>query len=357
MTTKNNQNAPETSTPDREFHLVCSSGGSRAILASAGILLATDYAGIKKFKSIGGVSGGSIPTALYASGMDAQACVEEALSIDFRSLLTQRASYWKILVAMFWQTRNEKVRPIDGVMTSEKLGDYIEGFSEVWPKGYWTMGIHEKSEILFTEAGVFEIGPDRMIRVIDGKAGQLGKAVRGSCAVPGVISAVEYDDMFLFDGALGTEGRCPVSIPSRLFGAKRGEIVACDVGDDAGNTSAQVTSLWKLVCGEDCVPQISEPDYETDGLVTVVRPKITSFRTLQFGLSEDQKWQAVMAGFVDAIPEFANAGFFTEERLKQAVAITEEYQQILKRATTGKKAKAGQLSLDTRKLLSSQGVL
>ena len=357
--------APDT--PDiceREMHLVCSSGGSRAILASAGVLLAADYAGIKSFKSVGGVSGGSIPTALYASGMDARACLEQALSIDFQSLLTRRASYWQILVALMWQRRNEKVRPIDGVMTSEKLGDFIKSIggqdavAEIWPKGYWTIGISEKSEIVFTETGIFEVGPDRMIRVISGEPGDLGKAVRGSCAVPGFISAVEYDGMYLFDGALGTEGRCPVNVPKRFYGAKRSNIIACDVGDDSEGTSARIASLWKLLCGAECVPEIHEPDYDTDGNVIVVRPKITSMRSLQFSLTDDQKWQAVMAGFVDAIPEFANAGLLSKEKLSAAAALSREYTKIQKKATTGKKrSPAGQLSTDTRKLLESNSLL
>ena len=357
MTTKTTQNASAPAVDERELHLVCSSGGSRAILASAGVLLAADYAGVKRFKSIGGVSGGSIPTALYASGLDAKTCVRTAVEIDFASLLTRKVSYWQILMALLWQRRYEKVRPIDGAMTSEKLGEYIESFTDVWPEGYWTVGIHENLEIIFNEAGIFQLGPDRLLRVIDNKPGNLGKAVRGSCAVPGVISAVEYDGMYLFDGALGTEGRCPVSVPVRLYGAKRTDIIACDVGDDTGNTSARITKLWKLVCGEDCVPDITEPDYVTDGKIILIRPKITAFRTLQFSLSNDQKWQAVMAGFVDGLPELANAGILEPDKLKAALEITREYQRILKRTTTGKNQKQGQLSEATEKLLVSQGLL
>ena len=123
---KNVITAPTT--PEREFHLVCSSGGSRAILGSAGVLLACNQAGIKRFKSIGGISGGSVPTVLFSSGMDAKKCLSTAMEMDFSSLLTRRASFFKILVAYFMQRRYEKVRPVHGVLTSEKLGDFVEGF-------------------------------------------------------------------------------------------------------------------------------------------------------------------------------------------------------------------------------------
>ena len=326
----NNTNSPAPTTPERELHLVCSSGGSRAILASAGVLLACEQAGVKRFKSIGGVSGGSIPTALYASGLSAKECVSQAMEIDFASLLTRRASFFKILLAYFMQSRNEKVRPVNGVLTSEKLADFMEGFHEGWPEGYWTMGIADKSQILFGEEGVFEIGPDGKLRVLSCDPGPLGVAVRGSCAVPGIISAVEFKNRFLFDGALGPEGRAPVTVPSRLYSAKPKDIIVCDVGDDTGNTSQRVTKLWKFICGPECVPEIEEPDFSKDntGLI-VVTPKITGFRSLQFTLTRDQKWQAVMAGFVDAVPELTAAGILTGEKLIEAEEIVRQYSEIL----------------------------
>jgi len=352
MNTKNDSAAPTTS--NREFHLVCSSGGSRAILASAGVLLACDQAGIRQFKSIGGVSGGSVPTALYASGLSADQCVRQALEIDFASLLTRRASLFKILMAYFMQRRNEKVRPIDGVLTSEKLGEFMESFSSEWPKSYWTMGIADKSEIIFNEAGVFEIEPDGVLRVLKNEPGPLGVAVRGSCAVPGVISAVPYDGRHLFDGALGTEGRCPISVPTRLYGAKRQNIIVCDVGDDVNQTSERIARIWKFVCGPECVPEIAEPDFFSNGRVILIRPKITGFRSLQFKLTSDLKWSAVMAGYVAAIPELAAGNAIGGEALGVARDITNAYKKIFDES----KAKPqGYLTTETEKLLSAHGLL
>ena len=98
-------------------------------------------------------------------------------------------------------------------------------------------------------------------------------------------------------------------------------------------------------------------DMLADGKIILIRPKITAFRTLQFSLTNDQKWQAVMAGFVDGLPELANAGILEPDKLKAALEITREYQRILKRTTTGKNQKQGQLSEATEKLLVSQGLL
>jgi predicted acylesterase/phospholipase RssA len=355
MSIKNVSAAPTT--PEREFHLVCSSGGSRAILGSAGVLLACNQAGISKFKSIGGVSGGSIPTVLYSSGMDAKTCLSTALDMDFSSLLTRRASFFRILVAYFMQRRNEKVRPVNGVLTSEKLGDFVEGFlknGELWPKGYWTMAIAEDAQIVFSENGVFEIRPDGHLRVNSCEPGPLGIAVRGSCAVPGIISAVQYKDKMLFDGALGPESRVPAGVPMRLYGAQPRDIIACDVGDENSKHSQRVTQLWKMVCGEDCVPAVDDPIYNKSHGLTWIEPKITSVRSLQFNLTRDQKWEAVMAGFVASVPELALSGILTGERLAGAQALVEEYEAALLQTETGK---VGDLTKLVEAMLSKTGLL
>lgn len=351
---KKSTNALAPTTPERELHLVCSSGGSRAILASAGVLLACEQAGIQRFKSVGGVSGGSIPTVLYASGMNAKECVNQAMEIDFASLLTRHASFFKILFAYFMQRRNEKVRPVNGVLTSEKLGDFVESFNDGWPKGYWTMGIVDKSQLIFGETGVFEILSDGRLTVVSGEPGPLGVAVRGSCAVPGVISAVEYNGRHIFDGALGPEGRAPFTVPSRLYSAKRSDIIVCDVGDDTSKTSQRVTRLWKMICGEECVPEINEPDFSNEKNMIVISPHITGFRSLQFTLSRDLKWRAVMAGFVDSMPELAAAGLLTGDRLAEAQEISKIYAGYLAEADTKPK---GWLTGKVEGLLSSRGLL
>lgn len=352
----NTQNTAPT-TPEREFHLVCSSGGSRAILASAGVLLACEQAGIKKFKSIGGISGGSIPTALFATGMNAAECVRTAMEIDFASLLTRRASFLRILLAYFMQRRNEKVRPVHGVLTSEKLGVFIESFMEgkaqPWPEGYWTMAIADKSEIIFTGNGVFEV-VDGQLRVLSCDPGPLGIAIRGSCAVPGIISAVEYRSRYLFDGVLGDEGRAPFSVPIKLYGAKRTDVIVCDVGDDNSTTSQRITKIWTMICGEDCVPAVNEPQFHKEPGLIIVQPTLSGFRSLQFSLTADIKWRAIMSGYRDTIPELAAAGILTGDKLLKAQEVCTEYAAVLEGHQLLPK---GELSRQVEALLQKHGLL
>jgi len=355
MSNKNVSAAPTT--PEREFHLVCSSGGSRAILGSAGVLLACNQAGITRFKSIGGISGGSIPTVLFASGMDAKTCLSTALDIDFSSLLTRRASFFRILIAYFMQRRYEKVRPVNGVLTSEKVGEYVESHLKdglLWPKGYWTMAIAEEAQIVFSENGVFEIRPDGELRVLSCDPGPLGTAVRGSCAVPGIISAVEYKNKILFDGALGPESRVPAGVPMRLYGAQPKDIIAVDVGDEDSKNSQRATKIWKMICGEDCVPAVEDPIYNKSHGLTWIEPKITSVRSLQFNLTRDQKWEAVMAGFVAAVPEFALSGILKGDRLEGAQELVARYNAILAQSETGK---VGDLTREIENLLTKNSLL
>lgn len=333
-----NNSARRTTAP--ELHLVCGSGGSRAILASAGAILACHLAGIKKWKSVGGISGGSIPTAMLQGGLSVLQLLHRAIEIDFASLLTRHARLWQIILAYFMKSRYEKTRPKRGVMSSEKMGRYMEqqarmaaGLSDTeelpWPKSYWTMAVAGTSNIVFTETGVWEVTKCGTVRQISDKPAPLGLAIQGSCAVPGIIDAVPYAGTYLFDGALGPEGRCPVSVAVQFFGANRSDIVACDVGEESGNSkhNDRIMRLWKILCGEDCVPQTSE-GVSADGGLVVITPTVTNFRSLQFTLTRDQKWQAVMAGFMGAVPALENAGLLAGEDLTLAKGLVSEFQSI-----------------------------
>lgn len=335
MTTQNQIGARNLDTPS--LHLVCGSGGSRAILAGTGAILALNVAGHKKFHSVGGISGGSIPTALLALGMDAKELTHQALDIDFASKLTRHSGIFKIIFAYFMQRRYEKTRPVKGVMSSEKLGTFLEDLASKaspdavneygWPKGYWTMAVAGRSRYVFTDSAIFEHKEDGNIVKLSDKPAPLGIAVRGSCAVPGVIDAVPFENALLHDGALGPEGRCPVGLVQTFYGATRDQVVAMDVGDDSSKWSKRLYKLWKTVCGEECIPPDQE-DLTSDGGLMVVTPTVTNFRSLQFTLTRDQKWEAVMSGFMGALPALTAAGVLTGDKLKQANEIAERFKEI-----------------------------
>jgi predicted acylesterase/phospholipase RssA len=106
MTTTNRLVASSPASLAREnLHLVCGSGGSRAILASAGFLYALHKAGLSDFRTLGGVSGGSIPSLMFAAGIEPGKVVELAIDIDFSSKLTRRTDIVRMFVAFLLRER------------------------------------------------------------------------------------------------------------------------------------------------------------------------------------------------------------------------------------------------------------
>src|SRR6185295_6194499 len=108
-------------------HLVGGGGGSRAILALSGLIFALYKAGFdfKKLKTIGGISGGAIPTLMLASGMSPGRIVMTAVDVDFASQLTRHSSYLVLIYSMIMKERYETTRPLAAVFSTEKVADYI----------------------------------------------------------------------------------------------------------------------------------------------------------------------------------------------------------------------------------------
>ena len=364
-----NTKSPRADSQPEDLHLLISSGGSRAILAGAGTILLCDHAGIKSWKSIGGISGGSLPTALYSAGYDARTSVQIALDIDFSSLLTRRGSLVKILFAYLMQSRYEQTRPKKGVLSSEKVGIWLEeqvakaGING-WPTLYWTQCGVEDGQLVYTSTGIHHIKRTGSYRLLMSEPGPLGIAVRGSCAVPGIIDAVPVqignDHFWLHDGVLSPEGRTPVSVPERFFGAKPNQIVVCDVGESDGSRTPKKTKsmiFWRWVCGKLCIPEFyPEPLDEKDGYI-ICEPTITNFRSLQFTLSRDQKWQAVMSGYMGAAVALEKAGLLNGQALVQAREITAKFEAIVCDCEARKKkTPAGELTTRTEELLRAYGL-
>jgi hypothetical protein len=108
MTNENGARNDATQTQGK--HLVKSGGGSRAILGGSGALIAIDQAigsvdhiqlraRTRDWLSIGGVSGGSIPSVMYANGFSVSEILHMAIEIDFSSMLTRHGSILQILFA------------------------------------------------------------------------------------------------------------------------------------------------------------------------------------------------------------------------------------------------------------------
>lgn len=284
------------------LHMVCGSGGSRAILASAGFIYALHKSGLNKFQTVGGVSGGSIPSLMYAAGIAPGKVVQLAIDIDFSSMLTRRTNIFQIFLAFLLKERLAQTRPRKAVLGSEKLETFVDQLVPEWPESYWTMAVAGKTQVVFTSKGVFQYLHDGSMRQISDKPGPLGLAVCASCAVPGIIEPKLFQDIYLFDGALSWDGQCPIGVSVRDMHAQPPQVLACDVGDrDAGGMSEFINNFWRFFCGRNCVWPLDERDpaiWAAQGSL-VVYPEVNKFASLQFTLSADQKWDAVMSGFAE----------------------------------------------------------
>lgn len=358
----NHNGARNVTTQTQGRHLVLSAGGSRAILGGAGAVLAIDQAigsiddvqlraRNSDWLSIGGVSGGSIPAIMYADGYSAREALKMAIEIDFSSMLTRHGSIPQILFAYLMQGRFERTRPRHGVLSSEKLGDWIDERITAWPPNFWTMAVVGQDQILFDQNGVRQISPDGQIKILSDKPAPVGLAIRASCAVPGIISAVPYKGRFLFDGALTPDGSCPVNIPLRYYGATHPSTIACEVGNDSRSAS-HMLNLWKLFCGQNCVPAWETEDLTSEHGMIVIEPNMMHFKSLQFTLTRDQKWMAVMTSYMASVEALKGAGLISAEKLPLMEEICATYRDIEKLGKTSD----GLLSLLTEDLLTRHGL-
>lgn len=311
-------------------HLLCGSGGSRAILGSAGFILACEIAELTEWLTIGGISGGSIPTLLKAQGVPGKKLVRLGIGIDFTDLVTKHANPISILLAFLMKDRFEQTRPRQGVMNSEKLGEFVDSLGTVWPKNYWTMAVVGRTQIIFTADGVYQFAADGSHRQISDKPAPLGLAIRASCAVPGIIDAPYFLGKYLFDGALSWDGACPSGVLIRNFGATPESIVACDVSDPAENKTfwnRWKLWFWRMLCGKRCVVPVVRPTLGTERVLTI-RPPQATFGALQFKLTEEQKWEAVHQGFVAAVRELEQAGLLTGAKLEDAHYLAADVERL-----------------------------
>lgn len=343
------------STAPHELNLVCGAGGSRAILGTTGAILAADALGISRWHTIGGISGGSIPSLMLASGMPARDIARHVIEIDFNSMLTPRTHLLGVFWAFFlkecaWKRRKER-----GVLSSEKVGDFVESYSPRWPKNYWTVAVAGDRQLLFTADGVFEYFNDgRSRRQISDKPAPVGLAIRASCAVPGVIDAVEFQGEFLLDGGLCADGRCPVGVVKRELGAPPASIVALDVGEASMDSERREHWFWRtvrrIVCGPCCDPEPSAP-VDAAGGVVLVTPAVSNMESLEFKLSPDQKWQALMSGFTAAASALEKTGRADPASAANVRSVVAAYRELSQKAS-----RPGEIAAGVQAILKSHGL-
>ena len=317
--------------PD-DLELAVSSGGSAAVLAGVGTFVATELAGISKWRRLFGVSGGAVITSLAACGMTSKEMIGMALAVDFDGLITWREG---ILYPFF---RLLGAAPADG---SDLIHDpdwrethwtglfgtcglnriICEQTSQLgmcgqWPDNFATMATtRDGSQVVFNKDGVFHLTLDGDQVQLADKPVPLAFAVRASSTIPGVLAALEFKGITLYDGAMSRDGLCPVGMLVRNFGADPKKVLACRVGEDnlkpiMGRLHRAARVFWRV-----------HPHFhwgpETAGVMEF-RPAIDHVQTLKFKLSPDEKWYAILTSFEACVARLAVEGILYGDKLQEA---------------------------------------
>ncbi|MBX9671143.1 MAG: patatin-like phospholipase family protein [Candidatus Obscuribacterales bacterium] len=313
-----------------EFHAVFGAGGSKAILGAVGAIAGFDVCGFTKFATIGGVSGGSIPAALFANGMSAQELLMLAVRADFSKFLIAKSGWLSRAWAMLSKYRYERTMPKEGVYSAKPLRDLVDLEVPSWPKGYWTMATSMSGHsVLFTHEGTFWNWDKDGCCKPDGFEGpvSVGTAVNASCAIPGIIDAVETSGWYLFDGAIGDAGNCPTAPLHKQLGVKPSQIIAFDIPDDMIKKARWLRFLWHLRCGGTCGNIDATHPTEDDGTI-VISPSIDSFHGLTFDLSYTEKWHAITASYIATVRRLDKAGLIRPDCKDRALALCRELEKV-----------------------------
>lgn len=306
-----------TEPAEKEMHLVCGAGGTRAILGSMGTVFGLHAQGINNWSSIGGISGGSIIAALFAAGHHPRKLLRTALTIDFNKLLLKKHGKLTVFRRYLKQEKHQ-VMPLTATLCSEPLGKLIDELVPSWPDRLWIMAVADvkdkgRCQVLFTRTGTFLHTRDGKTEKLSDTVPSVGTAVRASCAIPGAIGHVNFLGMDLFDGVLSWDGRCPVGLVHRHYAASYDEIVCCDVGDYDHPLGVLHNRFMDHWVGESASNRKSLDHWESLG-VKVVRATVNGFSSLHLKPSRKQRHVAIRKGF-----HAAHVTFKSKKRVRKQI--------------------------------------
>ncbi len=230
--------------PRALFHLVLSGGGIKALIAGLGAIM--NLHNRFKWATIGAVSGGTIPAVFYAADLSLRRMLSLMIAYQFETLV-KRIEHPMNVIRHYLGQKSDEVIPLRAIMCSESLGALMDKYVPVWPAKLWIMAAAEvpgkgRCQVVFTAKGVFLYQSDGTFLQLTNEPASVGLAVRASIAIPGVIGAVKFMDMYLFDGMLTWDGRMPIGVVKRHFKAPSRRIVAVNID---GNCTRFVPRLQK----------------------------------------------------------------------------------------------------------------
>jgi NTE family protein len=228
-------------------------GGAAKGFAHIGVIKMLEASGIH-VDVVAGTSAGSVVGALYASGMDAFAMQQAAISLDESSIRDVRLFS-------------------GGLVQGQKLQDYVDGLVRQRPL--------ERLKLPFAAVATeLETGRRTVFR-----HGDTGQAVRASCSVPGVFEPVAIGGRHYVDG--GVVSPVPVDA-ARELGADF--VIAVDISARSDGTLPEdmlgIVGRSVVIMGQHLgVQELARAD-------VVIRPQVNDIGAADFA----QKERAIMEG-------------------------------------------------------------
>ncbi len=309
-------------------HLIIEQGGTRALVTGMGATLALKVAGLKKWSTIGGISGGSIPAILMAAKLPPITSAEKILACDFSQLFQPSEKVGTDPAAAFAAVPEGERAPAHkwvarmlrkGMMHTDKLGELIENQVKTWPESFWTMASSEDSHVLFTSERVTEFGFDGSITVLQEGPAPISLAIRATCAVPGLLEAVEFHGRYLFDGALSPYGDNPVAFARKHLLGEEGLVVSCFSSGKDSRKNDMLLNLGRwLLCHS--AGKVKTGDRKAD---ININPHVPQLNALRFKMTEVQKQLGMLAGFNATIMALSKHGNMFQEGLRNLTCATD----------------------------------
>lgn len=308
----------QISNHERDVHILIGTGGSRSILFGTGVLLALAQAKFRRFRSIGGVSGGSIPTVLISHNPDVSQLLERVLTTDFNKLVRRRVSLIHFLTQVVRDAKPIDPPPLIGGLDAAAMGAYFDEQIKAWPRLFWTLALTHQRKVIMTADGIFVEQEGGLI--VKDSADQLsvGTAVRATCAVPILLDPVPWtsasgESHLLIDGGLGPEGRCPTSVAKFLHSMQDSYLIVVNLGED----KSHLHRLLDRAFGTD---MLEEPDLDApepgplpeNYTRIVISPPEALSGSFKFQMTRREKWQMIMTGYVTAVDHFEKHGLYTD---------------------------------------------
>ncbi|MBS1991296.1 MAG: patatin-like phospholipase family protein [Cyanobacteria bacterium SZAS LIN-3] len=313
----------QTTSSSKDIHLLVGTGGSRAILFGTGVLLALAQADFRRFRSIGGVSGGSIPTALISANPDASALLSLVLDTDFNKLVKRRVSLIAFLTQVLRDPKPIEPPPPVGALDATAIGDFFNERIKHWPEVFWTTALSRQRKIVFTAGGIWQEQEDGALIKSGSNKIDLGTAVRATCAVPMLLDPIPWtsesgEEHLLIDGGLGPEGRCPISVPKQLFPMHNSFLVVVNVGEDKSTLHQLIDKVFGTVCDDRESLREDGPPLADNHSRIVVRPSTPLYGSFKFIMTRREKWQMILSGYTAAVEAFEKHGLLSGDTLSSA---------------------------------------